>query len=175
MSTEVEIKFRVSGFDFILERLNELGYSPGDPVAEENFIFDTPDGTLSHKGILLRVRRSAGEVLLTVKAPVDVRSSMKIREEHETVLSADINEVSAMLGALGYEIAASYRKTRSMCRIDSVTVCLDTLRFGCFVELEASSEGEINRAVRKLGLDIRRGLTDSYLDLTSRSGSRESF
>jgi adenylate cyclase class 2 len=175
MSIEVELKFPVHSFDSVLEKLDEMGCTPGAPVAEENLVFDTPEGTLSTMGILLRVRRSKGETLLTVKAPVDVRTSMKIREEHEILLPVGGDEVSALLGALGYRVVASYQKTRRRSRIDSVTVCLDTLRFGRFVELEASSEGQIVRAVRKLDLDFRSGLAESYLTLAARSGSRESF
>jgi adenylate cyclase class 2 len=175
MSTEVELKFQVGDFDQVRERLAEHGCAPGHPVAEENLVFDTPDRSLAARGILLRVRGTTAETVLTVKVPVKVKSSMKVREEYETVVQAGTGEMTALLEALGYAVVASYHKTRRSCRLQSVNVCLDTLRFGRFVELEGASEGQVNTVARKLRLDPRYGLTESYLALAAKHGLGNSF
>jgi predicted adenylyl cyclase CyaB len=176
MAIEVELKFPVGSFDNVLERLAEMGISPGNPIAEENLIFDTRDRALGQKGILLRLRRTSRDTLITVKTPVDVRSTMKVREEYEaSVVSNSMEEAAAMIGALGYEVVAKYKKTRSTCRLDSVRVCLDTLKIGFFVELEGTSEGQVKRVAGKLDLNMNSALTDSYVALTSPSGSRDRF
>jgi adenylate cyclase class 2 len=175
MSTEVELKFQVRDFDRIIERLAELGSAPGHPVSEDNLVFDTPGRDLAAKGILLRVRGTSTETLLTVKVPVKMQSTMKVQEEYETPVSIGISEMTGLLGALGYSVVASYHKTRRTCRVESVNVCLDTLRFGRFVELEGPSEGRVTTIARKLRLDPRSGLTESYLALAARLGLGDSF
>ena len=175
MAIEVELKFPVGSFDHLLERLAELGISPGNPIAEENLIFDTRDRSLKRQGIILRLRSTTRDTIITVKTPVDVRSTMKVAEEYEaTVVSNSVEEAAAMIGALGYEVVASYKKTRSSCRLDSVRICFDTLKVGLFVELEGTSEGQVKRVANRLGLNMNTALTDSYLSLTSPS-SRDRY
>ena len=100
---------------------------------------------------------------------------MKIRREHETLLSISIEEASEMLKALNYEPVYHYQKTREIWSLpDGVHVCLDSLYFGKFVEIEADTELKVSSAFKTLGLDISMGLRHSYKQLQKISGFQES-
>ena len=173
MATEVELKFPVDGFQEIAARLRELGCLPGEAAREENFVFDTPDRLLGKRNVLLRLRLTAGLTILTVKGPVR-DSTMKVRSEFETRLSCSLDEARQILETLGYEVAASYEKIRQVSRLGEVTVCLDELWFGSFVELEATTEEDLADAAFRLGFDPSCGLSRSYLNLEARARSAES-
>jgi adenylate cyclase class 2 len=161
---EFELKFRVGGFDAIEHRLRGLGCEPSPPDAEENFVFDDECGSLRARGILLRLRRNSAGLLLTVKSAVP-HPLIKVRSEHETLLRCDLDEGARILAMLGYLPVYSYEKTRSACSLGGAAICLDSLHFGCFVEIEAPSEKSLMEAARQLGLDPASGTRLSYADL----------
>jgi len=158
---EHELKFRVASFDEVESRLRELGCEPSPPAEEANLVFDDPPGSLARRGVLLRLRSSSAGVLLTVKTFVP-DSSAKVRREHEGLLDCSLQEASAMLEALGYSAVCSYAKTRRTCRLGAASVCLDTLGFGRFVEVEAGSGEALFEAVDRLGFDPCDGTVLSY-------------
>jgi len=168
LAIEVELKFPVDGFQETAARLLELGCVPGEATREENFVFDTPDRLLRKRNVLLRLRLTAGFTILTVKEPVR-DSTMKVRSEFETRLSCSLDEARQILETLGYEVIASYEKIRQVSRLGNVTVCLDELWFGSFVELEASTEEDLADAALRLGFDPSHGLSQSYLNLEARA------
>jgi len=164
LATEVELKFPVDGFQEIAARLRELCCIPGEAAPEENLVFDTPSRLLGKRNVLLRLRLTAGLTILTVKEPVR-DSTMKVRSEFETRMSCSLEEARQILETLGYEVIASYEKIRQVSRLGNVTVCLDELWFGSFIELEASTEEDLADAALRLGLDPSHGLSQSYLSL----------
>ena len=168
MATEVELKFPVDGFREITARLAELCCVTGEATPEENIVFDTPNRHLGKRNILLRLRLTAGLTILTVKGPLR-DSAMKVRSEVETRLSCSIDDARQILETLGYEVVASYEKTRQVSRLGNVAVCLDELWFGSFIELEASTEEDLADAAMKLGFDLSRGLSQSYLNLEAQA------
>ena len=174
MATEVELKFPVDGFQEITLRLRELCSIPGEATPEENLVFDTPNRLLGKRNVLLRLRLTAGHTILTVKGPVR-DSAMKVRSEFETRLSSSLDEARQIFETLGYEVVASYEKIRQVSRLGNVTVCLDELWFGSFVELEASTEEDLADAALKLGLDPSHGLSRSYLNLEAEARIAESI
>jgi adenylate cyclase, class 2 len=161
---EFELKFRVGGFDAIEDRLRGLGCEPSPPDAEENVVFDDERRSLRARGILLRLRRNGAGLLLTVKSAVP-HPRIKVRNEHEALLRCDLEEGARILSVLGYEPVYSYEKTRSACSLGGATICLDSLHFGCFVEIEAPSERSLMEAASRLGLDPASGTRLSYADL----------
>lgn len=169
----MELKFPVDGFQEVVARLRELSSIPGEATPEENFVFDTPGRTLRKRNVLLRLRLTAGLTILTVKGPVR-DSAMKVRSEFETRLSCGLDEALQILETLGYEVVASYEKIRQVSLLGSVTVCLDELWFGSFVELEASTEEDLADAALRLGFDPSHGLSQSYLNLEAEARIAES-
>ena len=166
MFTEVELKYPVKDFTEIREKLRQSGAELYcEAAAEKNTVYDLPDGSLRHSGTLLRLREFRDAVILTVKEP-GPPGAMKIRLEHEAVLSIHLDEAKEMLKALNYSPAFHYEKTREMWHLAEKThICLDTLFFGKFVEIEADSQLMVSNVSRILGLDPQKGLNLSYRKL----------
>lgn len=166
MFTEVELKYPVNDFSEIRGNLQQAGAELICEAAEEkNTVYDLPDESLKHSGTLLRLREFGTEVILTVKEP-GIPGAMKIRNEHETVLFISLRAAEEMLRALNYVPVFSYEKTREIWSIaENVHICLDTLFFGKFVEIEADSQLKVSNVSRILGLDPSDGLSQSYRQL----------
>lgn len=200
--TEIELKFHVpDGFGSIREKLLSLGFTELPGRRESNHVLDTDpgDGALLRKGVLLRIRATAplgdeepdgmtapGEetLTLTVKTMRGVERlasefpGMKTRMEHELELRGEEagRTIFDILAALGYREVYRYRKVRREFHRDGVSVCLDELDFGKFVEIESGDGRRVERTARALGLDPGSGLSESYVALgleAGRGGGRE--
>src|SRR4029453_1351239 len=90
---------------------------------QEDALFDTPDETLRRRGCALRVRSESGKSLLTFKGPVQ-RSPMKLREEHETVVS-DGDELRRVFAELGFVPWFRYQKYREEFASEDATIAVD--------------------------------------------------
>ena len=182
---EVELKFPVSDeFSAVLERLRELGYTELSERREENSIFDTDqeNGRLHEAGVLLRVRKAvsgspeAAVYTLTVKTRSaeeldrETSSGMKVRREHEIELGGSASDIFGILEGIGFRVVFCYGKVRREFRGEGVSVCLDRLDFGDFVEIEASDEESIRKAARAIGLDPESGTALSYVELGRHAG-----
>lgn len=161
---EMELKFRVEDFTGIEGRLNDLGMDPGDPVAENNLILDLAGGPLRKMDTVFRLRSTGDGTLLTIKKPLPA-TCLKVRFEKETVLLCDISEAVDLFALLGYGVVYRYEKSRRECDLGYAKVCLDELWFGRFIEVEASSEEAVMKAVEALGLDSTLGIRFSYAAL----------
>ena len=165
MITEVELKYEVTAFTLIRNKLLDLG---GQVVHSEeherNIVFDSLDGSLKAEGKLLRLRKYGDKVLLTVKKPFP-SEMMKIRLEHESSLTMSFKEAVQMINALNFKEVFLYEKTREIWQLDSIHICLDTLFFGNFVEIEGNTVEEVERISLALGFDIKRGIKSSYRTL----------
>ncbi len=127
MKEEYEIKFRVGNFEDLLRVFADAGAEPLGSEPETNVLFDTPEGSLHAMGVLLRLRQTAGGVLLTVKQPIACRV-VKGRREHETRLDIGLEEAGRLLSALGYRQVMTYGKERESWKLPcGVIACLDTL------------------------------------------------
>ena len=163
MPLEIEMKFPGVDLTQVRDRLAMLGAECGRPYLERNVVFDTPDRRLLKAGCLLRVRECEGadwkSGLLTFKRPAPGKSpsGCKRQEETESGLT-NPQSVSTILAMLGYPAAFAYDKTRAVCRLDGVEICLDRLPFGeagddlyPVVELEGD-ETAIAAVTRRLDL-----------------------
>lgn len=166
MFTEVELKYQVDGFAETRVKLKKSGAELICGGTEEtNTVFDLSDGSLGSAGTLLRLRKFGTEVILTVKEP-GVSGAMKIRKEHETVLSISFSAADEMLKALRYVPVFNYEKIREIWSMgDNVHICLDSLYFGNYVEIEADTQLKVSEASIILGLDPGNGLSQSYRKL----------
>jgi adenylate cyclase class 2 len=129
---------------------------------QHDVLFDTPDGRLRQQGCALRLRHENGTGVLTFKGPM-VASSMKVREEHETVVTDPV-EMRQVLNGLGYQRAFVYEKYREEYALAGVVIALDETPIGTFVELEGSEES-ILRATDVLGRTPNDFVLDSYRTL----------
>ena len=157
-------------------------------VHEMNTLYDTPDGSLSRRGQMLRLRveqpasrasqvgkarkvgsgKSGTSALLTFKGPPKGRKGSKpglykIREESELRIS-DPGEALTILEALGLRPWFRYEKFRAVFelpRMRGLKLALDETPIGVFVELEGPRE-EINRAAELLGFARSGYINKSY-------------
>jgi adenylate cyclase class 2 len=129
---------------------------------QEDCLLDTPDEQLRIRRCVLRVRIEQGRSVLTFKGPVQP-SAMKLREEHETIVS-DGATLLSLFRELGYEVWFRYQKYREEYGGDDVIVSLDETPIGTFVEIEGGERG-IHDMARALGRQPGDYLIDSYRTL----------
>jgi len=168
MPLEVELKFIVTDFSETREALEEAGAWVVHELAyEKNVVLDTIDGELRKEGKLLRVRKYGDAVFITIKEPVQ-SGPMKKRIENELKIKKTFSEAQAIFGKTGCFPVYTYEKTREIWCCSGSHVCLDTLYFGMFVEIEAQSEEKVAATAVLLGFDPADGLRESYRTLEKR-------
>jgi adenylate cyclase, class 2 len=126
---------------------------------QEDCLFDTDDEQLRRQRSTLRVRSESGHALLTFKGPV-IPAAIKIREEHETVVS-DGAALQTILEELGLHVWFRYEKYREEFTADEVVIAVDETPVGVFVEIEGK-EDAIHRMANALGKSPADYITDSY-------------
>jgi adenylate cyclase class 2 len=160
---EIEIKLAVANLAAIRRRLAALHARKLGRVHEQNTLFDTPQGSLTRSGRLLRLRLQDGPALLTYKGPSGPSGRYKVREEIEA-RCPDPAGLQAVLRALGYHPGFRYEKYRSSYRVPGLpglVVDLDETPIGVFLELEGPPRA-IDRAARLLGYGPADYLPVSY-------------
>ncbi|HZR99368.1 MAG TPA: class IV adenylate cyclase [Chloroflexota bacterium] len=168
---EIEVKYRLAGPEEaarLRARLAALGARPAGREAEDNVLFDHPDGRLlaSHRVLRLRTLDGGPGGRLTFKGPATYAGALKRRVEHETAV-ADVAAARAILEALGYVPTVAYAKQRETWRLDGAEVALDELAFGHFCEIEGAPDA-IARVVAALGLAPEAAEPAGYPALTAR-------
>lgn len=173
---EREVKLAVHSLDPVVDRLQALDGGRAHRVSSEvehNYVLDTANDDLKTRDERLRIREIDGRpgVLVTWKGPASVRSGVRRREERQ-FYADDRDACVAVLSNLGLRPVRSYDKRRTSWRLDDVVVCLDTLPFGSFVEIEftaaVSEDSEastLEGVVNLLGLEGAPKIQASYARL----------
>ena len=126
---------------------------------QEDCLFDTEDETLRLQRCVLRIRSDNGRSLLTFKGPAQP-GPMKLREEHETVVS-DGGVLRQVLEELGMHVWFRYEKYREEFAAENVTIAVDETPVGIFVEIEGGEEAIVAMA-QALGRTPADFILDSY-------------
>lgn len=159
-SLETEVKLRIPSLEALRPRMEALGFSLTQPEAQELSVLWDREASLLDQGSALRTRSYAGSHTFTFKGPVQPHPTLKIRPEHETVVS-DPEALEALLRALGFAPVLHMEKTREVWTRAELVACLDRTPFGCFLELEGDSDA-IRAAMEHLALDASRIERRSY-------------
>jgi predicted adenylyl cyclase CyaB len=162
-SVESELKFRVAGpreHTRLRADLRKRGAKLDGRYQEENYRFNGPGKSTRNVTLRLRVLNGGPRGLLTVKGPAKFVGGVKVREETEVAVS-DVHATLDLLIQLGFRVAWTYPKRRTVWRLNGVAVTLDVLDFGSFGELEGPLE-ELPDLARSLGFDPARALRESY-------------
>jgi adenylate cyclase class 2 len=161
---ETEVKIYVHNLQAIEERLQDLGANQiQERIHERNMRYDTDDGSLTDRGIVLRLREDSG-VKLTYKTKGTLERGILTREELEVEIS-DFDTMEAILQKFGFERNMFYEKYRTVYAFNNTYVMLDELPFGNFVEVEGNTEAEIISVLVQLGLQDTERRGDSYTKL----------
>jgi len=146
---EIEVKFFLKDPAAIRAAIMDLGARSRGRVFESNHILDQPGLGLSRKGALLRLRQADG-ALLTFKAPPETPDrEFKVRREIEVQVS-DFTATARIMAALGFTTIRIYEKWRETFILGDSHLCLDTLPYGNFLEIEGRAES-IRDLSKKLG------------------------
>ncbi|MFB6138265.1 MAG: class IV adenylate cyclase [Halobacteriaceae archaeon] len=192
---EVELKLRADHGP-VRDALSQREATPAERVVQVDTYFDAPHRSFAETDEALRLRRERvvpadgetrdgdGETavgdgpgretaVLTYKGPL-VEAASKTRRELQTGVESG-EELEALLGALGFEPAATVTKERERYDLEGYTLGLDAVEgLGEFVEIECEveSEGDIAPAregaaslLADLGLDPDDQVRTSYLGL----------
>ena len=130
---------------------------------EANVLFDAPDGRLAATGRVLRLRRVGARSLLTFKGPAQMEGPIKRRTEIELEIASPEN-MTELLGELGFAPSVRYEKRRERWLVGDVEVDLDRTPMGDFVELEGPAEA-LEGVALELELDSSDAVEGTYLDL----------
>lgn len=175
---EREIKLAVDALDPVRSRLQNMQARNLNvvflyTVHEHNLVLDTANDDLKAREERLRIREIEGRsgVQVTWKGPPAMRGGVRRREERE-FHADDRDACVTVLANLGLRPKRSYEKFRSSWKLDGVLVCLDTLPFGTFVEIEFTPdtpEGDeevvLEKVISRLGLDGAQRVQASYARL----------
>lgn len=165
MTLECELKYIDVNTGHLSRRLDKVGGECLGRYFESNLVFDYPDRSLTKQGILLRLREKQGKAVLTVKKPPRVAESsmLKVFEEIETGVG-DFETMRTALQAVGFVEAFCYEKVREKWLFMGCAVCLDTLPFGEFAEIEGTDE-TVPACAEALGLDADKTTKSTYHQL----------
>jgi adenylate cyclase class 2 len=160
MAFEREVKLRFESAEDARTRILASGATPlRGRRLQEDCLLDTSDNALYQRRSALRVRSENGKSLLTFKGPVQP-STVKVREEHETVV-ADGEVLLTILRELGWSVWFRYEKYREEFAAVDVVIAIDETPIGVFVEIEGPEE-HIHSAAASLGRGANDYLTSSY-------------
>jgi adenylate cyclase, class 2 len=162
-SLEIEIKFYIPNIDSIRAKIRALGAEPKGSGFETNIRFDDEAMHLTQGKKLLRLRQDS-RCRLTVKAPPDdADTEFKIFRELEVEIS-DSQTMIAILEQLGFYPRQVYEKQRETYLFSHTELCLDTLPYGHFLEIEGGKD-DIRKAAGAIGLNWEKRITANYLSL----------
>jgi adenylate cyclase, class 2 len=165
-SLEIEVKFYVPDIDAIRTRIRSLGADSKGGGFETNIRFDDEGMRLTRGKKLLRLRQDT-RCRLTVKSlpddPGDADTEFKIFRELEVDVS-DSQTMIAILEQLGFYPRQVYEKQRETYFFNDTELCLDTLPFGHFLEIEGGKD-DIRKAAEAIGLNWEKRITANYLSM----------
>lgn len=174
MPVENEVKVCVDSFLPVKERLVSVKAKHIVTVREKNILYDTGAGELRGEDVGLRLRCEDGvdngsfkRVTLTVKGPRR-DGVLKSRCEFE-VCAACFKRAHELLCAIGFEKALVYEKIREKWTLGRTEVCLDTLPFGLYVEIEGD-EKDVFCTAKGMGFARAQFITLNYFDLARKAG-----
>jgi adenylate cyclase, class 2 len=161
-ATETEVKLPVADGPSALGRVLSAGFQISRPREfEANTLYDTEDGALLRKGMLLRLRQAGEREVVTWKGP-GIPGPHKSRPELETSVGSS-STLAQILGHLGFKPTFRYEKFRTELRSarGEGVVVLDETPIGTYLELEGPADW-IDETARKLGFSQTDYVVESY-------------
>ncbi len=183
MRQEIEVKAKVGNLEAVAEKLRSLGCEISEPAIQDDTIFvnytSAYDEAVSGEGMnFLRIRKSKGKILFTIKQPQSNELDCLERE----VEVNDAQEMEEAILLLGYHEAVQVYKIRRKANYNGYEICLDDIRgLGTFVEIEKIAENENAEMVQEelfnflesLGVKREDRITNGYDTLVYRKTMQE--
>ena len=147
---EIEVKFFLKEMEIVRQKLQQVGARSQGRVFEYNICFENTAQDLQQTKSLLRLRKDNKTTLTYKTKPARNDVDFKILKELEVVIS-DFDTMAAILQALGYRRDQVYEKYRETFTLKSVKLCLDSMPYGNFLEIEGQKE-DIRELARQLDM-----------------------
>lgn len=158
---ETEVKFYLPNIDPVRTRMIDLGAVYKDRTFETNIRFEDPEKSLIKKKSLLRLRKDK-KITLTYKSePPFKDNQFKILQEFEVEVS-DFDAMEHILKSLGFQEEQIYEKWRETYILDDTHLCLDTMPYGDFIEIEGKKES-IQKLASQIGFLWEKRILLNYL------------
>jgi len=158
---ETEVKFYLPNIDPVRTRMIDLGAVYKDRTFETNIRFEDPEKSLIKKKSLLRLRKDK-KITLTYKSePPFKDNQFKILQEFEVEVS-DFYAMEHILKSLGFQEEQIYEKWRETYILDDTHLCLDTMPYGDFIEIEGKKES-IQKLASQIGFLWEKRILLNYL------------
>ena len=160
---EIEVKFYLTDTASVRNKIIKLGADCKGRVFETNIRFDDKNNNLIQKNFLLRLRKDI-KTTLTYKYKSDIKdNNFKILKELEVEVN-DFTTMGLILEFLGFNKKQIYEKWRETFELNNAILCIDTMPYGDFLEIEGEKE-EIKNLAASIGLEWKSRITDSYLKI----------
>ncbi len=160
---EIEVKIHLPDIRAVRARILDIGAVSKGRVFESNIRFEDERRTLMKDRSLLRLRKDTNTTLTFKSTPPATDNQFKVRRELEVEVS-DFSVMKAILESLGFHEEQVYEKWRETFVSDDTILCLDTMPYGDFLEIEGSRAG-IRDVARRLGLKWEKRILTNYLVL----------
>jgi adenylate cyclase class 2 len=160
---EFEVKFSLSDIQPVRRKILDLGARSQGRFLEQNLRFEDANNTLKDNKCLLRLRQDQKSTL-TFKSPPPADSrQVKVFKELEVEVS-DFTTMRRILKSIGFHCEQIYEKWRETFMIKGVHLCLDTMPYGNFLEIEGTEE-QIKQYAWRLGLRWDNRILRNYLEI----------
>lgn len=160
---EIEVKFYLSDMKFMRNRIIGLGAENKGRVFETNIRFEDTDKSLTRNKSLLRLRKDT-KTTLTFKSEPKVKDDQyKVLKELE-VETSNFSTMKLILESLGFYEEQRYEKHRETFVLKDTMLCLDTMPYGDFIEIEGS-KGQIKKLASQIGLRWEKRIVLNYLSI----------
>ena len=163
---ETEVKFHITNIQAVRSTILDLGADSRGKVFETNLRYENKNNDLIKSKSLLRLRKDT-KTTLTFKSRLENEDNeFKSLRELEVEVS-DFNRMKLILKALGFHKEQIYEKYRETLILNGTTLCIDTMPFGNFLEIEGEKQA-ITALAKKIGLDWSKRIILNYLELFER-------
>lgn len=160
---EKEIKVKVDNPAQIVNKLQSIGAEFLGGALEKTIRFDTPNMDFEKAGKFIRCR-SGFHNTITLKEKIK-NSDPNVRARKETEFDIeDIEKMKYILESLGLTHTMTMEKYRQNWQLDKVSITLDELCFGIFMEIEGE-ETEIENTCKLLGVNPNEKILVTYWEL----------
>ena len=158
---ETEVKFYLPNMDTARTRISDIGAVFKHRTFETNIRFEDAEKSLIQKKSLLRLRKD-NKITLTFKSePPFKDNQFKILKELEVEVS-DFDTMEHILKSLGFQEEQVYEKWRESYVLGDTHLCLDTMPYGNFLEIEGKKES-IQKLASQIGLLWEKRILLNYL------------
>ena len=163
---ETEVKFHITNIQAVRSTILDLGADSRGKVFETNLRYENKNNDLIKSKSLLRLRKDT-KTTLTFKSRLKSEDNeFKSLRELEVEVS-DFDRMKLILEALGFHKEQIYEKYRETLILKGTILCIDTMPFGNFLEIEGEKEA-ITDLAKKIGLDWFERIILNYLELFER-------